>query len=204
MEVEIKPLTHLVKPSKFGNRKGKCIFCYQYTEHGFSLSEIPNTFTDWDKTLLSEYNVVCEYCYNFLKDERFRRKSWIIFNNEIHFLSSRKEILKFIENPPTPPYAIYVIKQGKKHGWLNMMFKGVNYSRDIITIGFEDEIITINREQFLQLIQFLKRLRRKGLKKDEIRNPTPKTLMKITFEEYEKLRQVIGRNDFELALTIID
>ena len=206
MEMEIKPLTHFVKPDKLGKYKGKCIFCYQFTEHGFSIDEIPNTFTDWDKVLTSSSNVVCEYCFNFLKNENFRRRNWIIYNNQVHFLRSKKEVLRFIEYPPNPPFAIYVIKQGKKHGWIQMMYKGVNYSKEVITVGFEDELITFNRLEFLELIKLLQEARKKGVKKDELRTLNINVIRKVGFELFERLRSWREWNEglFELGLTIID
>jgi len=206
MEMEIKPLTHLIKPEKLGNLKGRCIFCYQFTQHGFSIDEIPDTFTDWDKVLTSSSNVVCEYCFMFLKNPDFRRRSWIIYNNQIHFLKSRKEVLKFIQDPPNPPFAIYVIKQGKKHGWIQMMYKGVNYSREVLTIGFEDELITFNRLDFIQLIKLLQEVRRKEVKKEDLKNLNIHVLEKIGFELFEKLKSFKERSEnvYEFAITLID
>lgn len=202
--MEVKPLTHLIKPSALGSVHGRCIFCYQLTDHGFDVREIPDTFVDYDKAQRSDVNVICEHCYTFLTSPAFRRRSWIIYGGDVHFISSRKDVLKHLESPPEPPYAIYIVKQGKKHGWLNMMFRGVNYSRDVITVGFEDELVTIVRDEFLRLVSFLMDVLR-SCRKSDVMHPSPSLALRIGHERLRELMDWKERREqwVELALALL-
>jgi len=201
----VKPLTHLVEPKKLGFRTGTCIFCYLPTNRGFSVSEIPETFMDLDKAVRSNSNVICEYCYTFLKDPNFRRKNWVIMNGAVRFID-KDEVLKILEKPPTPPFAIYVIKQGKKHGWISMIYKGVNYSTETVTIGFEGELVTINRLEFLQLVEILQNLRRMSkISKESLLRLDLQALRTLGEDNYNMLIEFRSKNElsYELAIHLV-
>ncbi len=197
-----RPLTHMLEPKEHGNAKGTCIVCGTYTEKGFPLKKLPQTFIDYYR--LFHGSVVCPHCWMFLRDQRFRRKPWVLMEREIVFLDSRKKVHDYIASPPSPPYAIYIPLAGKKHGWLDLVHRGVNTSREIITVGTEDYTVTFHRRQYMRLHTLVKELLKRGAKKTWIQHTTinPRLYTIAPRELVDELRQWAGTRLLHLALLL--
>jgi len=194
------PLTHLIPSPHKGGLKGKCAFCFCETEQGFSLEEsVSKAFTDFSE--LHGSQVVCPHCYYFLKEPKFRRSCWVIYNNTVVFLK-KNEVVKYIEDPPEPPYAIYVTKTFKKHGWIRMMYRGVNYSRESMVVGFDTELVWFNRSQFLELLSLVRSAVEKRVSKQRLLSwsLSAKDLEKMGADLFKELRDRRGGLDYELAV----
>ena len=197
------PLTRMIAPKMLGREKGTCTICLQPTEHGFKIRQIlSDKFADYDK-FVHISNIVCEYCATFLKDERFRRKSWVITRGNVIFLS-RQEVKKYLLEPPEPPFAVYISLTGKKHGWLNLLWK-VNYSRDILHIGLEDVVVTCRLEELKEAIELVEQARKRKATKTEIEKLNVRLLQKVGREIYERLRETRERNEgiWKIALAVV-
>ena len=194
------PLTHLLEPEKRGRLHGRCAFCFHETREGFPLKKsVSQAFTDYSE--LHASNVVCPYCYMFLKDPRFRRSSWVIAPKNIVFLK-REEVAKYIADPPDPPYAIYVTRSFKKHGWIKMMYRGVNYSKEFMAVGFDADLVFFKRRDFLELLDHIQAAVKRGVSKKRLlaKAFTPSDLEKLGPEEYRYLVSKWGGLDYELAV----
>jgi len=144
-----------IKNPLAGNEKGYCCICGQKTNIGykFSLSE---NFTGF--SYLKFGNLLCPYCYAFMKNQNFRKHCWLATGQEILFLK-RNDCLSFILNPPKIPFAFYITKSFKKQGFL-AGFQYVNYSQEnyYILTDFVD-IVFVNLKiawRMNKLIEFLR------------------------------------------------
>jgi len=194
------PLTHLVPSPYKGELEGRCAFCFCETSKGFPLKKsVSEAFTDYSE--LHGSQVVCPHCYYFLKEPKFRKSCWAISQNTAVFLK-KSEVVKYIEGPPQPPYAVYVTKTFKKHGWIRMMFRGVNYSRERIVVGYDTELVWFPRTWFLEVLELVRTAVAKGVSKKRLysRTLTPRDLEKIGLDLYESLKSIWGGLDYELAV----
>jgi len=165
------PITHLVEPRERGRARGYCVVCGTYTEEGIPLTRLPKTFTDWYR--LGSGSVVCPHCYTFIKNPDVRRRPWLLVPGELRTMQSRKQVHSVIADPPQPPYAIYIPIAGKKHGWIQIVHRGLNTSREIITVGTEAFTVTFRRKHYLDLHAAVKELLEAGARKSWISSPVP-------------------------------
>ena len=152
----ITKMTELLEPQK-GNKEGECILCGRHTEHGHEI-KLSDNFTAWN--VLQEGEVICEYCYTLVKNQDFRRHSWFLTEGEVRFLK-RDEVLSVLQNPPEPPFVIYITKTGKKQGYLQLINR-VNYSRDRYAIAFDDKLVFIDRRELQGMIDLAKQRKREN------------------------------------------
>ena len=206
MEMAQQPivLTRLVEPTTKGNKRGNCIFCMLPTQHGFPLSKIPKTFTDWNYAYQVPSPVICEYCYSFLKNENVRRRSWVITQGNLRFLD-RKQVLHVLLEPPQPPFAIYVALKGKKHGWLRLLHK-IATNKEQYYIAIDDTLLYIDRTRLRQYVKLLQEARRAGAKKSELEELNVGLIKKIGLEKYRELQEKRRENEeyYMLVLRLID
>ena len=173
-----------------------------HTEQGIPLRRLPQTFMDYYR--LGHGSVVCPHCWTFLRDQRFRRKPWVVTEGEVRFLESRKKAHDYIANPPSPPYAIYIPIAGKRHGWLDLVHRGVNTSREVITVGTEDYTVTFRRDQYMRLHELVRELLRRGARKAWMQGttPNPRLYTVAPREMVEELRRWMGTRLLHLVLLL--
>jgi hypothetical protein len=123
-----------------GSKEGPCAICMKQTTKGNAIKNIiSSNFTSFE--FLHRGTCICELCSAILKDPRFRRSNWIVTSKEIFFLKHQEFINKFEELvfiKQDIPFAAYVTKTFKKHGWL-YNFQFINTSIDQFYILYEDE-----------------------------------------------------------------
>jgi hypothetical protein len=73
-------------------------------------------------------------------------------------------------DPPEPPFAIYLTKTWKKSGWQTMLRAngGVNTSRDLFLVGFDYEVVYVDRQKLLSDLSYIDMLRTDPLKPGKI------------------------------------
>ena len=206
MEMAQQPivLTRLVEPTTRGNKQGNCIFCMLPTQHGFPLSKISKTFTDWNYAYQVPQPVVCEYCYSFLKNENVRRRSWVITQGQLRLLD-RRQVLQVLQEPPQPPFAIYVALKGKKHGWLRLLHK-IATNKEQYYIAIDDALLYIDRTKIKEYVKLLQEARKQGAKKSELEELNVGLIKKIGLEKYRELQEKRRENEeyYMLVLRLID
>ena len=151
-----------------GDITGRCIICGFDTDKGHTI-QLSDNFTAWN--LLQEGKVICEYCYPLLKNQDYRRKSWIATSNGVKFLK-REDILPILLDPPVP-FAMYITKTGKKQGFLHLINR-VNYSRDRYFIAFDDELIFVERGKLEEMVKLAQHARKLGFSKSDLISPSTK------------------------------
>jgi len=166
-------LRYILRASEFfkpnyGSLSGKCVICGFKTDKGHPV-EFSDNFTAWN--LLHEGNCICEFCYELVKNQDYRRKSWIATVEGVKFLK-KDEILPTLLDPPIP-FAIYITRTGKKQGFLQVISK-VNYSKERFFIAFDDELIYVERDQLNEMVDLAKRARKLGFTKSDLREPSVK------------------------------
>lgn len=198
------PLTRLVEPQVKGSKKGNCIFCMLPTQHGFPLSKIPKTFTDWNYAYQVPSPVICEYCYSFLRNENVRRKSWVITQGQLRFLD-RKQVLQVLLEPPQPPFAIYIAIKGKKHGWIRLLNK-IATNREQYYIAVDDNVLYIDRTKLRQYVQLLVEARKTGARKSELEELNMSLIKRLGLDKYRELQEKKKENEeyYMLVLRLIE
>ena len=137
--------------------------CGFETERGHDI-DLSDNFTAWN--LLQEGNVICEHCYSLLRNQNYRRKSWVADSHGVRFLQ-RGEILDALLDPPKPPFAIYITKTGKKQGFLHLINRP-NYSRERFFIAFDDSLVFVERGKLREMVEVARRARRLKFGKAEL------------------------------------
>ena len=163
--------------------KGRCKICSEIKEG--TRYKFPDTFTSF--YLLSAGEIICNDCIKFLKDQSYRRKSWIMINNKIEFID-KKKALQYILEPPRERFVMYLTKTGKKQGFLRILGKW-NYNRDRFIVAFDDSIVFVDREKAKKFLEIIKDARKKGFTKSELLGE-----IKLKHYEYEKLCEEILKN----------
>lgn len=132
-------LSDFFQPKEHGKIKGDCVVCARKTDHGLDV-DFSDNFMSWN--LLFEGNCICPNCYELTRNQDYRRTSWVASRNGVEFLR-RDEILRFLQRPPRPPFAIYITKTGKKQGFLKLVMK-VALTKKNYFVAFDDNLIYVD------------------------------------------------------------
>lgn len=149
----------------FGEHQGICCFCGQQTFRGH-LIELSENFMN--ANLLQDGSVICEFCQPLKSSKEFRNSMWIATRDGVRFFK-RDEAKDILLAPPEPPFAIFLTRSYKKPGWQMMCARdAVAESREIFPVGFDYDIIVLDRSRFSADIALIDQLRQRGLSKSEI------------------------------------
>lgn len=165
-----------------GDLAGTCVFCGAGSRRGFR-ADFPNSFTSFNRVY--DGNIICEYCYYIFKHPEFRRRSWLVTLTSFRFLNNKEEILNTLLNPPNEDWIMYITKSRRKHGWLNLTEK-LNSSRDMFIVGYDEDIVWIDREVFEKIISVVQLLRGYRVPKQMIflGELSPNVLKRIRDKDY--------------------
>ena len=162
----VPSIAHLcIKEPIRGNKKGVCVLCGKETQYGHK-SDFSDNFTGY--SYLQIGSTLCEHCYTFVKNQDFRRKSWLATEEGVVFLQ-RKETLHYLLHPPNPPFAIYITLSGQRQGWLNGYRQGVNFNtrRYYVMTDFAS-LVEVEQEKAQYLYELISKLREKKVTKQEL------------------------------------
>jgi len=166
-----------------GDKKGECIICGKQVSNGF-LFPFSDNFVGF--SALKYGNVLCPKCYAFVRNQNFRKRSFVATKGKVEFLK-RDEMKKKILFPPEPPFFMYLTHSHQKQGWIFDLQK-VSFSREdyFLSTDFFDGAITVNRLKALAYNGLIEFLREKGISKTEIRtgNFSSKTYIKARKEGF--------------------
>uniref|UniRef100_A0A7C5SZ05 Uncharacterized protein n=1 Tax=Thermocrinis ruber TaxID=75906 RepID=A0A7C5SZ05_9AQUI len=157
--------------------KGECVLCGRATERGHPV-EFSENFTSYN--LLREGNCICEYCYTLVKNQEFRRRSFVLSREGVRFLS-REECREVLLSPPDPPFFIYITQSGQRQGWLSAMHC-VSYSKERfwVSTDFVGHFLASLRE-LKRMDELISVLRKAGVSKSSLRSG------ELSMAEYRKL-----------------
>ncbi len=180
----------LIKEPQKGKVKGTCIFCGQETEFGHRIKDtISSIFTM--AYVLQGGNCACEYCFSFMKDQTYRRKSWVAYPGGFKTLDkSEKKSILF--NPPIPPFFISITITGQKQPWLEA-FDRLAYSRNEYYFAYEPfGLVFFNRETALKMDKIIVKALKLKITKTELKTHFKmKTYERAAKEGFEELLQEI-------------
>jgi len=183
----------ILKNLEDGSISGKCSLCSSYTTRGFPISYSDN-FQGYP-FLSGNGQCLCPSCNYFLKNQDFRKKSWVASENEgIRFLH-RKECQDIILSPPSPPFFFYITQSGQRQGWLDAL-QVVNYFREkfIISTDWVGKF-SLERNTAIELISLCTQLRKLKLSKSSLRTGllSPAEYRRVLENHAEKLIQEVHR-----------
>jgi len=169
-------ISHLLPPTH-GKLSGECVLCGRSTESGHPV-EFSENFTSYN--LLREGSCICGHCYTLVKNQEFRRKSFVLSKEGVRFLS-RAECREVLLSPPDPPFFIYITQSGQRQGWLSAM-QCVSYSKEKfwVSTDFVGHFLT-NLRELKKMDELIWDLRKAGVSKNSLRSGT------LSAVEYRKL-----------------
>jgi len=164
-------------PPTYGELEGVCVLCSRYTKSGHAI-EFSEKFTSYN--LLNEGDCICEYCFTLVRNQEFRRKSFVLSKEGVRFLP-RAECREVLLAPPTPPFFIYITQTGQRQGWLSAM-QCVSYSRERfwVSTDFVGHFLA-NLQELKRMDELISELRKAGVSKNSLRSGT------LSAVEYRKL-----------------
>lgn len=186
-------LSDLLPPEK-GDKRGVCVICGRETRHGHALP-FSEKFTNWPQ--LQAGDVICEHCYPLIRNQDFRRHSWVISKEGVRFLG-RDEVLEVLLNPPEPPFGIYITKTRKKQGFLRLVTR-TNYSRSHYFIAFDDELIFVDTALLREMVDVGKKALELGFTKTELLSG-PKIAHRVYSDVVRKIEEYRGNPLWEVVV----
>ena len=187
---------------KRGGRSGRCVFCMEETNCGFD-AKFPDTFVSFDRVYSG--GVICPYCYHVFKEAGYRRNHWVVTPSFFSFLDN-ESALRTLLDPPREPFAIYVTRSRRKHGWIRIA-RHVNFSRERFLVGFDEEVVMVDRKRLEEIVDLVGRLRALKIPKSEIASGhfSPNSLRKIIDGgvDPEPTRRVSGSPLIEIVVTLV-
>jgi hypothetical protein len=92
----------------------------------------------------------CNLCATLVEDRRFRASHWVLVGDDVRLLSSREELLKFLQDVPVDSL-VYVRSSGRKHGFVRCLrFRS---SERLVALCGEDEGLQLTtRERLSELV----------------------------------------------------
>jgi len=196
----------IIKNPELGEVSGHCVFCGGETKRGHNIKKtISNSFTAFYQ--LGAGACVCEFCYSFLKEQTFRRKSWIVVENRVEFLK-RAEILDKLLLDKVLKF-IYVTKTGQRQGWVGVL-NMINQSRGKVFIC-TDWIghFIVSKAKLRELSNIAKELRQAGISKSTLLSGKPsihemaKILDKKLEDKFNKIKKFVNTQEWEIIVYLI-
>jgi rRNA maturation protein Nop10 len=164
-------------PPVYGTLSGECVLCGRHTENGHPV-EFSEKFTSYN--LLREGNCICEYCYTLVKNQEFRRRSFVLSKEGVRFLS-REECRDVLLSPPEPPFFIYITQSGQRQGWLSAIHcVSYNKERFWVSTDFVGHFLA-NLRELKRMDKLISDLRKVGVSKNSLRTG------ELSMAEYRKL-----------------
>ncbi len=80
-------------------------------------------------------------------------------------IPTRELIKKWIIDPPEPPFSICLATSGQKHTY---PFRHIAYDRNFFPVLLEEEIVWLNRLDFIESLNYFEKLMQLGFSKTEI------------------------------------
>lgn len=116
---------------------------------------------------LHESDYICPYCSELYENQKYRYSNWICDKNK--FLKLKKyEVIESLVKQKEVPFAFYTTTTYQKQGWIQMIIKGINYSTEFLTIGYDMILFQISRNMLLDFISRLKFLKQADISTREL------------------------------------
>lgn len=127
--------------NEFIDGKPACKLCGFFSGVVAEKEMFSGNFTNWDLCRNSQSNYVCEYCANILKDQIYRRSSWIATPNKFVELAREKIHEQIFDPNKQTPFCFYVTTSFKKLGQLKVK---LNYNPSKFFVLFEETQVLVD------------------------------------------------------------
>jgi len=179
---------------------GSCIVCGNFVNDGFK-AKLKPTFTSGE--FLQNGDCICPTCNFVMNNPIFRRKNWIINEKEFRTLKNT-EIIQFLVNPLDPPFAFYLTRTYKKHGWL-LLVNRINFSRKMYFLAMDYRLLFVDKDKIKRFNEKVTYLLEKGISKSSLLSGKLKLHEFRNLENKAKeimkfLERVAGQVEWELAI----
>jgi len=169
MTLTIVTVSQLIGVAEPGPASGWCYLCGQETSSGHPGAP-SESFTAWSSVYAG--SVICEHCWPLVHDRRFRSRSWLATPGQVRFVESgedRSWLRDVLLDPPAPPFALYLTRNGKKQGWIPLL-RYVSHSRDRFWVGTDwtDRPVYCERLWLAQHVVLLDRLADRGVPRTQL------------------------------------
>jgi len=169
MTATVVTVSQLIGLAEPGSVVGRCYLCGQETNAGHPGAP-SDSFTAWSSVYAG--SVICEYCWPLIHDRRFRSRSWLATPGQVRFVEpgeDRSWLRDVLLDPPAPPFALYLTRNGKKQGWIPLL-RYVSHSRDRFWVGTDwtDRPVYCDRLWLAQHVVLLDRLADRGVPRTQM------------------------------------
>ena len=146
-----------------GNIQGTCVYCGLHTDHGHKF--VPTgQFSTYQ--LILGGSCICPECNEMKLSQDYRRSMWTV--NPEEFKPFKQIESKYnLQNPPKPPFCMYLTQTWKKQGWPCLVNR-VNTDKNYFIVGYDYELVLVEANKRDKYLDFAQELIDKGLTKTEI------------------------------------
>lgn len=184
-----------------GEENGTCIFCGSECENGHP-AKLKANFTGY--SYLQSGNLICPACFYLYNEQEYRKHMWVA-SSDGYRTFKRDEGKNILLHPPNIPFAIYFTRTWKKQGWIAIMEK-VNYDRDRFYVGFDYDVILIDRIKVREYLNLIESLLSKKISKSELATGQlkPRSLEKIDMDVdlFHRIQTLAGENLWQLCVYV--
>ncbi len=149
---------------QLGKLQGYCIFCGEYSNHGYS-AKLKTNFTAYP--YLQQGEIICPNCFELYNNSEYRKNMFLVSKSEFRTFK-REEGKAILLNLPIPPFALYFTRTWKKQGWITLMQK-VSFSKTNFFVGLDYEVILVNSLRAKENFQLIENLLEKKISKTELK-----------------------------------
>lgn len=128
--------------------------------------------------------------------QEYRRTMWLVTPEEwIPF--KKKEGKKILISKKTTPFALYFTKTWKKQGWVSLM-NYINESNDHFYVGFDYDVILVDREKLEEDFILIDYLRKLKISKEEIKTGHFKSKSVNKINDVNIIKKVLNKANSSL------
>ena len=182
-----------------GDISGNCIFCGEHTDVGHQ-ANLKTNFTGYQ--YLQAGDAICPYCYNLYNDNTYRKNMWYVTKGQFKTFK-RAEAKAILLSELEIPFAIYLTKTWKKQGWISLT-GGVNYDTERFFVGFDYDVVFVEREKLTGYLNLSSELLEKKISKTELQMGRLKVRsfekIGMDFDLQRKIAMLAGDKLWELCL----
>lgn len=167
-------------PTK-GQIIGICVYCGNSTIDGHSFKPT-GQFTTYQH--IQGGTCICPECNVMKLSQDYRRSMWWV--NGYKYCGFKQNEAKYmLQNPPKPPFVMYMTKTWKKQGWPQLVTR-INESKEYFIVGFDYELVIVESKKRDECLQFAQELMAIGITKPELLTGNLKhnSYTKLNFDLY--------------------
>ena len=192
-----------------GEISGRCYLCMENADDLIDIKKIVSgNFTGFQ--YLKAGDGLCKYCAGAFKEPAVRRSNWIVFPDSFEtfkFNELRQKLQLALGKKQ--PFAIFVTKSFKKHGWIvnpfaiNAPAKDGSFKR--LTIIFEEDLAVFTERSLQEILELTEKLipvlGKRRLETLDINSSVLEVLIELDLlKYYNRARRFVGNPAWEVIV----